>query len=605
LQPSPLPEVASAPQPELARTPSLPRWVRVLAVAVAGVIGVSGVAAGAALVYGLLTGQVHDGARAGYAYLPATTTVVVEARLDLPAGQNEQLAMFLTRFPGFDDAAQVEERLNELLNDAVREGTDGRANFVDDVQPWLVGWVVIGTSQNLGSVLPGLGGSSGLAVAGLSDRAAAEEAMLDLRSTDMEWTANDEGGTVIWTGRPEWYGEWPSVDVDEMPWLDELADFGGQAYAVTDDALLFANRADDIRFALAVRAGESSSLLTSNRFNDALRRAPAGRLGMVWADVEGMGIATLLDRLTGDSPFGEILGPACGEPSDALPRDVLATLQLRDGRAIVDVNLTLPETPPVGSVRESDLAARVPADAFFYAEAHDVGVAVSEALACLRSMGDDGGLLEDIEETTGQLDDLLGWATDVGLALRFDGTRVSAGVVARVDDQVRAAEALGQLRAFLTAGAGALGGVTVAEEDYRGVRLVTFAFSDTDAGMPAPAPAPTLAYALAGDLLVIGVDAGFTRAVLDTEGGSGLAATERFSRAIDIADGRRNRGLVYVDVPTALEFYEALDRLMPGRSRDTAEFDEYMAALSDVIIVSGGEGSNSTLRIVLNTREQP
>src|SRR5215213_5912508 len=94
-----------------------PRWLVPVVSAIVLVLTVS-LAGVWALSSALPTGA-NDATRDGYAYLPGNTTVAMELRLDLPAGQRDQLGTFLSRFPGFGAASTAESRLVGLLDDLV------------------------------------------------------------------------------------------------------------------------------------------------------------------------------------------------------------------------------------------------------------------------------------------------------------------------------------------------------------------------------------------------------------------------------------------------------------------------------------------------------
>ena len=62
--------------------------------------------------------------------MPADTVQYVEARLDLPGDQRQKLGEFLAKaIPGFDDQAQLEPKLEDVLDRLVRSATDGKQTW--------------------------------------------------------------------------------------------------------------------------------------------------------------------------------------------------------------------------------------------------------------------------------------------------------------------------------------------------------------------------------------------------------------------------------------------------------------------------------------------
>ena len=92
--PAPTTPATPTPPPATGRRPSRFRWAAAAAV-IAMVVLVSGVAAA------LLTGSAPNAKILAWA--PADSIIYGEFRLDLPGDQRENLAEFLSHFPGFDD----------------------------------------------------------------------------------------------------------------------------------------------------------------------------------------------------------------------------------------------------------------------------------------------------------------------------------------------------------------------------------------------------------------------------------------------------------------------------------------------------------------------
>ena len=100
---------------------------------VALVVVVSGVAAA------LLTGSAPNAKILAWA--PADSIVYGEFRLDLPGDQRQNVAEFLSHFPGFDDQAAIDTKLDETLDQFLTSATDGDQSYIADVEPWFDGEV--------------------------------------------------------------------------------------------------------------------------------------------------------------------------------------------------------------------------------------------------------------------------------------------------------------------------------------------------------------------------------------------------------------------------------------------------------------------------------
>jgi hypothetical protein len=575
---SPLPPVdpSAAYETPPGRPSAIRRWLLPLV----GLVFLALIAA--ALIFVVLNMQpTADGgaSRAGYQYLSDRSMMAVELRLDLPGDQREQLFSFISRFPNMGDAAAVEQRLTGLVDEAVADMTDGSGSYRDDVEPWFEGWLVAG-AQVPADLMRADDGAF-VAVMGSRDRTRASEAMLRLRPAG-DWTVQPgPGDHEIWVGRDR---------------------FGGgdmNAYTVTDDAVVVGASADNVRRALEVKAGSSPNLLEVGRFSDALGRQPVGRMAMFWIDAEAL-----------QDSLDSIPGGAAGTPFECdqlpSPRGMAGSMYMRDGRAIVDVVMEMPEGTELPQVRDSGLAQHMPADTFLFLDTRDVGDSASKAIDCLRQNPMFASQLRDIEEGMGQpIDQLISWAGDVGIGLRYDGNRATGGLVIRVTDQGRAAESMGQLRALITAlGEGE---VTVRDEDYHGARMVTFELGDEldDMAEP-PLPTASLAYAFKDDLLVIGVDASFARAVIDAQPDLSLASSAAYRQAIEVAGGATNAGQAYVAIGGAMTFVDAAMEMTIGgdlMDEQMGDFREFMASIESLAVVSTVDGQTTLSRMVLSTRQ--
>ena len=264
------------PPTERVSGPRRPGWL----LPVAGLAGVLLVGALAVVVFlNLNPTAASDAARTGYAYLPANSLMAFEARLDMPAGQREQFFGFVSRFPGMGDAAQLEQRMNQLLNEAIGSATSGVANYSDDVEPWFSGWIVAGAQVRPGGELEESG--EVVAVLGSTDRARAELGLERLRGRGSWVSQAGPNGTTIWTNAG---GAAPASG----------------AYAATDDAVVVGTDAAAVSAAIETRSAGSGSLLDDESFAASYARQPAGRLASFWLDYAA--VQQIIEQQADDLP---------------------------------------------------------------------------------------------------------------------------------------------------------------------------------------------------------------------------------------------------------------------------------------------------------------
>ena len=76
-------------------------------------------------------------------YAPADTGMYAEVRLDLPGDQRDNLAAFMSHFPGFADQAAFQQKLDETLNTLLSNKSNGALDWNNDVKPWFGGQIAV------------------------------------------------------------------------------------------------------------------------------------------------------------------------------------------------------------------------------------------------------------------------------------------------------------------------------------------------------------------------------------------------------------------------------------------------------------------------------
>jgi hypothetical protein len=92
-----------------------------------------------AAVAALIVGRSPDAVVLGY--VPENSIAYVEVRLDLPGDQRLAVGQFLSKFPGFQDQAALDGKLDEVLDQLVKDATNDEQSYTADIKPWFSGEV--------------------------------------------------------------------------------------------------------------------------------------------------------------------------------------------------------------------------------------------------------------------------------------------------------------------------------------------------------------------------------------------------------------------------------------------------------------------------------
>src|SRR5512135_1033405 len=271
-------EPVSRRLPSSAGGPTRWRWAVALLVVV--------LAATATIAGGiLLTGARSTSTVARWA--PADALVYAELRPDLPGGQRDQLAAFLSAFPGFADRSTLEQKLTEVYDKLVSSASKGKQSYSADIAPWFGGQLGVAVRP---PVIPTNGASGAdttpppmLLVAASTD---GTKALAWFRST-----AADAGAQVM------------PGDVGGTTLL--VAAVRGQtiAAAAPADVLLVG---DEASVRAAVGRGGANGLATDAGFQAAMAALPSDGLGTAYVHVAAY--VDLLAGMTGTSA-GAVLAP--------------------------------------------------------------------------------------------------------------------------------------------------------------------------------------------------------------------------------------------------------------------------------------------------------
>src|SRR6188768_3370520 len=167
----PVPASPVAPPAKPPRKGGRVRWAVSLAVVALVIIASAAVAA-------IITGRSSTAVVLGY--VPTGTTAYAEIRLDLPGDQRAAAGEFLSKFPGFADQAALDSKLDEVLDQLVKDATNDEQTYTANIKPWFDGELAF----SVGPLPPApaassdapqfLGSSRALALISIKDQALAQ-----------------------------------------------------------------------------------------------------------------------------------------------------------------------------------------------------------------------------------------------------------------------------------------------------------------------------------------------------------------------------------------------------------------------------------------------
>ncbi|MDQ3870701.1 MAG: DUF3352 domain-containing protein, partial [Chloroflexota bacterium] len=566
------PGAAPATTP-VARRPGPGRWVVAL-LATAFVV-----AAAAALVF-LAGGPTPSGAPA---YLPANTLLYTEARLDLPGDQRQKAAEFLSHFPGFDDKAALERKVDDTLDRFFREATDARYTYTGDLKPWFGGQVSFAV---LDLPAPGARTSDApvLALVSVSDRSKAQSALDKLRGEAQgkaSFRSEEYKGTTIWTA------EASTAAPQGVPRRLE--------YALTNDMLLVSFQPGAVKAALDRKGGAGDVLGRSRAYTEGTRGLRDDRLGAFYLGTDALKSA-LEKQVSAGAGGSEPLRQALR----SLPERLAGWARIEPDRIIVDTRSDLPQGAPRPNPHESTLASRVPASSVVFVETPDVGQGIGRFIAQLKadpSFRDAAPQLEQVEMVLGnKLESYFDWLGDVAIVAEVKDKVPSGGLVGTVANEDAARRRLGQLAELVRlAGAQTGGQVAVRSEQRSGTTVTTIAIATPPTTEPLGRDVE-VSYAFKGGLFVLGLR-DYVGRVLDLPPAETLAQSARFRDAVAAAGGPRTAGVTYVDLAALRSAIEG--QLAPDdRTRYEQEYRPYLEPLDRLVSATVADGNSFVSRSI-------
>jgi hypothetical protein len=531
----------------------------------------------------------------GPTFLPESSVLYAELRLDLPGDQRDNLMAFLGHLPGFADSASFDTKLDETI-DQMLGGSDSPISWTEDIKPWFGGQVMAGLAE-----LPPLDASMTVSPEGASAAAQSAPIIIGLSATDGaaldaavakllgtmgdQVTTQDHDGTAI-----------------------SIVDNGGQqptVLAPTATVLLISNDVAQIESALDVLAGTSPSLAADADYQAAVATLPADRLGAFYVDTAQLkdSLLPILEQQLAAQPETAATADQLEAALAMLPPWITGLIRVDTDHLTFSIDAPVVEGGPTISVRTTDLAKKMPADTIVYLETRDLGAGIRTIFEQLKPMlaaqGNDQALAQ-VEAFLGTgLEDYLSWVEDVAIGASLGTTGPSIGLVGTVTDEATAQKRIDSLLSLvrMISATADPSPVAITTEDVNGTTVTTITITDAaGAGAMGLPVEPRLSIAIGGGYLYLGLG-DFAKDAVSRDAADSLAATPGYTKALAAA-GEANGGIVYVDVASALGLAEMM---MSGNDREMFEnqIKPYAEALDFVVASVGQTETTSSASLML------
>lgn len=569
------------------------RWVvalGVVALLIAGTIG-------AAL---LLTGDAPNAQVR--AWVPSGSVVYGEIRLDLPGDQRAKLGEFLSRFPGFDDQAALDTKIDETLDRLSSEGTDGEQTYTRDIKPWFGGEVAfsLGALPDVSTFGDRSGPATGDSVRGLllvsvKDAALARTWFLNLLTKSQVPTTTETYKDVALTLYTS-DGSGPSA-----------------AFGIVGGKVALLGDITSVRS--AIDTAGTAGMTADPAFKAAVDSGTGDHVGFVHLDLKSYMRWTLDLSKAMQDPSGT---PGVGM-SEALfgifPDWAAGRLRFEGDALVLDgVAPHVAAMPGPTENRRSTIAQHLPATTIALFQANDYGKTLLDALDLYRSEPSFAPYLTQLDQAIGLVGGApgaVGWIGDTGFVVNRTGTGVEGGIVIVPTDAEAGRRFMTTLRSLVVLGGGQAG-VTVRDEEHAGATITVIDVGDASlllglfSGVATPAPIDAagrveLAYVVTDSIAVIGSSPAFVKHILDTQAEPSLASDDRFE-AIRKRVGESGTSLGFVDLASIRELVEGLAFAeLPAGMKATYE-KEYRPFLApfDLIVTTTvlGDGIDTSRMLI-------
>jgi len=522
-------------------------------------------------------------------YAPADTAAYFEVRLDLPGDQHQNLAAFMSRFPGFADQSAFQQKLDDTLDTMLKSPSNSQLDWNNDVKPWFGGQLALFGSPAASTD----SGGTVVFVLTVSDRSKLE-ATIAAHLGATQPTTTTYQGTEIDTVTPS------AMDGEQV------------SYAVTDSALIASPDLDLVKQALDVHAGQAPALADDQFFTQQLGALHADRLATFYFDAA----KALPTMATPD--LSSMTGAAdCMQAFQSTAKvKYVGELRAESDHLAFTIRSQMPSGNglPAPQNAQTTLAQSMPADTVAYVEMRNTGASIDwlikQELSCITSASglsqalpsglDNIGGLGDASNAFQQIlgtspDQYFDFIDDAALGVTDQNGQFGGGIVATVDDQAVATQRVDKLTTVFgllgTFGAGSgASGITTDQVDHNGTPITIIHYS-AGSGDSTPLPGAgtfDLAIATTNGKLYVGLQ-DFVTSALDQDAASSLGSSARYQQAMAAAP-QSNAGAVYLDV-TALRG-EAEKTMTDADQKQQYEqnVEPFLAPLDTTSVVSHVDG---------------
>jgi hypothetical protein len=521
---------------------------------------------------------------------PKDTVVFVDLRMDLPGDQHENLADFLTHFPGFADRAQFDNAYDEILNE-ITSAISPDLTYTSAFQSWTSGELSLavtslGTysmpdlSQNLGALPTDAAGLAALSSATTTPPSGALIVALKDRSAGEAWVSSEVARTGVAFSSQSYAGTTLYV-------AQTATDGLTAAYAFTDKVLV---AGDVTAVKAALDAPAKGSLADSANYQMAMRSLSGDSIATFYADPA----ALFQQEMSAISGIAGMTGMNLSTAN--IPAWMVGSARAESDHMTIE--LTMPKTK--GSLSPGNevsvLASDLPGSTVAVMEIHSVGQLVDDELAALAATPSSASLTGGIKQIQDALSQIGGvdWVGDADMVLTKNGSSYGGGLVVKTPDSTTATAKKAMITSLVALASLGGSGITQANEAYKGTTITIISVAGSDA-----TPALSFALAAKGDLLVAGYGDPFVKAVLDTTSANSLAAQSDY-QAVMAAVGASNSEYGYFDISAvADQIGQAFFPADPGYYN--LNYKPYMDHVGGAAFASI-DGSTVTLRFVFTAK---
>ena len=499
---------------------------------------------------------------------PKNAVAFLEIRTDLPGDQHAKLADFLSHFPGFQDRAQFDNALDNVLNRLTSQ-VSADLSYTSAFKPWIEGEVSIAAMD--GGALFSLSEPSAVAIFALKDRGAAQTWIAgELTRIGVKTVSQDYAGATLYMMG---------------------AGLNEGAYAFTDQDLLLGT-VTGVKAALDTKT--NGSLADNPNYQAAMKSLSGDSLARFYLDPRTAMNDIMGSGLSSMGMLGGMMGSSAaplGLSSANLPAWVAGSIQAESGQMVM--NVAIPRTASTGPGNHaSRLAAVLPGTTVGVFEVHGVGKIVTDQLAALASRlpaGSAANTLKTVKDGLALIGGL-DWLGDGVAAVTKDGSVYGGGSVVEAADASTAASKVA-LVTTLAALAGGTLNISSRTETYKGISITVFSVP-SGAGKPIE-----IALAAKDSVIVAGYTDAFVKAVIDTTPATSLNSQPDYSAVMAAADASNDQSM-YVNIP-ALEDDIGIAAL--SSSRWTTDYKPYFDHFGG-IGYSVVDGNTVILRLVVTAR---